>query len=131
KTALYSLLEHYGRDVVHDPTHAGYGGRFYFVGTPILRDLDYPDPDFDFDYAFDLETDVCAEFAFCSRVDGSIDVKLNQQDCTSGTVPPELCGGWYTYGNDGAGGPHWGQTALNFIGGVAADTAFAHGPSGP
>src|SRR5690606_33794910 len=61
RQAYADLLYHFGEDVANNPAHAGYGGRFYFMNSPVKRDEDhsYSDEAYGpvFDYGFDLEAD--------------------------------------------------------------------------
>ena len=121
RTDLHALLEAFEQDVVDNPNHAGFGGRFYLINTVIPISTSYANPQVkrETDFGVDLEADVCSEFASCSMIQESIAIKQAALACGGG-----YCGMWYT------GDLHWGQAGLNQIGAAAGEVAATDGRRG-
>src|SRR5690606_22701572 len=91
-----------------------YGGRFYLVNTVIPKVATY---DHSQEYALDLESDVCREYAHCSMVHGSVEIKALYDACSDQSCRDE----WYDETL------HWNWRGLEQIGETTAHVAVAEG----
>jgi hypothetical protein len=135
RSALHDLLSAFGTDVANNPER---GGRFYFINTVIPGAADYPDDEAlkrETDLYLDLEADVCSEYTYCSMIQESAYIKVEQRGCIGHGAPytltEALCGGWFTPPNGFPDLRHWGQRALNHLGQKTAEAAFLHGTGDP